>query len=132
MVQHLHLDRVGNKYIDCLRHISPKWKTWIKRLVSICRSGQAFSISCCYPFREVKPYQQERCDLLIAAELVAHCKEHLCKHPFPRASGVLVNMYRWAEADLKYRSPPYSHSSNHRQQWVFSSCYTLLFVAAEV
>lgn len=130
MVQHLHLDGVSNKYIDCFRHISPKWKIWIKSVVgSICRSGQAFPISYCYPFREPKPYQQEHDDLLITAELLAYWKEHFCKHSFLHASSVTVNMYRWAAVDLKNCQLLHSHSSMHGQEWVFASCYTLLFVA---
>lgn len=98
----------------------------MKVVVSIGRSGQGFSVICCFPFRELTLYQQEHCDSLITAELGKYCKKNNYASIHSFMHSMLVNMYQWTAVDLKNCLPIYVNSSMYGQKWVLTSnCWKL-------
>lgn len=100
----------------------------MKVVVSIGRSGQGFSVICCFPFRELTLYQQEHCDSLITAELGKYCKKNNYASIHSFMHSMLVNMYQWTAVDLKNCLPIYVNSSMYGQEWVLTSCCTLFLL----
>lgn len=98
----------------------------MKVVVSIGRSGQGFSVICCFPFRELTLYQQEHYDSLITAELGKYCKKNNYASIHSFMHSMLVNMYQWTAVDLKNCLPIYVNSSMYGQKWVLTSnCWKL-------
>lgn len=92
---------------------------------------KVFLFSTALPSENLSPINKDT-DLLITAELVEYCKEHLCKHSLLHATSVLVNMYQQIGIDLKNCKPMDSHSSMYGQERVFASCYRLFVVVVAV
>lgn len=91
---------------------------------------KVFLFSTALPSENLSPINKNT-DLLITAELVEYCKEHLCKHSFLHATSVLVNMYQQTGIDLNCK-PMYSHSSMYGQERVFASCYRLFLLLLQL